>query len=131
MAYDTSNLRGNRAGKTPETSNGPSPQAGLYRHPESGAEIITTYDPLFGDAQSDGVIRAGFERVGDAPEGSIKTIIEVNQEVRESGGSEKSRIDALELESLRREKREREEAEEKTKVKAEAAKAPAVKKEDK
>lgn len=76
MAYDVSNLKNNRGGSAQETSDKESPKAGLYRHPETGQEVITQYDPLFGDAQSEGFVRVGFVRVGDAPEGAVKSIVE-------------------------------------------------------
>lgn len=118
------NLKKNRAGKTRETSDGDTGtvKAGLYRHPEAKTpdgkpvEMITLYDPLFGDAQSNAALRLGFERVGDAPEGSIKTIVEQNMNSRiynaDTVQSDKARLDALELAELRREKAEREAAEE-------------------
>ncbi|UOF80563.1 hypothetical protein [Caudoviricetes sp.] len=121
MGYNVENLKKNKPGETAETSDNATLEAGLYRHPETGKEIITLYDPLFGNAQSEGVARLGFVRVGDAPEGSIKTIIEQNQNSRvynsNTVADDKARLDQLELAELRREKREREEAE------AEAAEA--------
>lgn len=121
MGYNVENLKKNKPGETAETSDNPGPTAGLYRHPETGKEVITLSDPLFGESQSEGIVRLGFVRVGDAPEGSIKTIIEQNQNSRiynsNTVESDKARLDQLELAELRREKREREEAE------AEAAEA--------
>lgn len=150
MAYNTDNLKSKAPGKTQEESDGGSPGAGLYKHPETGAEIITMYDPLFGDAQSEGIVRLGFERVSDAPEGSIVTIVEQNMNPAariynsDTVVSDKARLDALELESLRREKSEREaaeaneaaakkeaEKEEKTKTKVEAKASTEAKKESK
>lgn len=56
-------------------------QAGLYQHPEAIdqstgklAEMVTKWDPLFGDAQSNAAERLGFVRIGDAPEGYEKPI---------------------------------------------------------
>jgi hypothetical protein len=121
MGYNVENLKKNKPGETAETSDNVTGGAGLYRHPETGKEVITLYDPLFGDAQSEGIVRLGFVRVSDASEGSIKTIIEQNQNSRiynsNTVESDKARLDQLELAELRREKREREEAE------AEAAEA--------
>lgn len=80
-------------------------EAGLYRHPETGAEIVTLYDPLFGNAQSEGIARVGFVRVGDTPTGYIKTIVDDSIEKREKQNQldDKSRLDQLELaESKRR-----------------------------
>src|SRR4051794_5912502 len=48
---------------------------GLYRHPQSGAEVVTLSDPLYGDTQSEAFVRLGFERVGDAPEGYVKSVV--------------------------------------------------------
>lgn len=61
-----------------EENNGVEYVAGLYRHPVTGAELVTKEDPLFGNAQSEAVVRVGFERVGDAPTGYEKTLVEVN-----------------------------------------------------
>jgi hypothetical protein len=49
-------------------------RAGLYRHPKSGAELVTLEDPLYGDAQSRAAERTGFEYVGPAPEGYVKVL---------------------------------------------------------
>lgn len=121
MGYNVENLKKNKPGETAETSDNSNAKAGLYRHPETGNEVITLSDPIFGEAQSEGIVRLGFVRVGDAPEGSIKTIIDTNQNSRlynsNTVESDKARLDQLELAELRREKREREEAE------AEAAEA--------
>ncbi len=40
---------------------------GLYRHPESGAEIIITDNPGIGSAMADGAYQTGFRYVGPAP----------------------------------------------------------------
>lgn len=77
MAYDTTQLANNKGGATLETSDTAPTPAGLYRHPESKQEIVTLSDPLYGDVQSEGVRRLGFEYVGPAPEGSTKSIVEV------------------------------------------------------
>lgn len=87
MAYDIDKLKKTKGGKAQETTDdNKTGEAGLYRHPETGAEAITQYDPLFGNAQSEAFIRVGFERVGDAPEGSVKTILELATE----GSAEKA-----------------------------------------
>ena len=116
MAYDIEGLKRNRPGETAEVSDNGSPKAGLYRHPETGAEAITTSDRIFGEAQSEAFVRLGFVRVGDAPEGSIKDII-INAEPERvynsnTVESDRARLDALELAELRREKAERLTAEE-------------------
>lgn len=49
--------------------------SGLYRHPETGAEVATRWDPLYGDTQSEAFIRTGFVRVGDVPEGYAKELV--------------------------------------------------------
>lgn len=74
---------------------GGSGEAGLYRLPNpdrsdpdpwaknpdgSYIEQITLYDELIGNTQSNAAMRLGFVRVGDAPEGSIKTIASFSQE---------------------------------------------------
>ncbi len=134
MGYNVENLKKNKPGETAETSDNVTGGAGLYRHPETGNEVITLSDPLFGDAQSEGIVRLGFVRVGDAPEGSIKTIIDTNQNSRlynsNTVADDKARLDQLELAELRREKREREEAENATAEEAKAAEAEAKAKAD-
>lgn len=40
---------------------------GLYRHEESGTEIITTSDPNDGRIQADALVQVGYKRVGDIP----------------------------------------------------------------
>ncbi len=40
---------------------------GLYRHPESGAEIVVTRDARLGSAMADGAVQTGFRYVGPAP----------------------------------------------------------------
>lgn len=58
----------------PETSETGKRPAGLYRHPDSGAELVTLEDSLLGDAQSRAAERTGFQYVGPAPEGYVKTL---------------------------------------------------------
>lgn len=70
----TAKLKASAPGETAEETNSATGTAGLYRHPISGAEVITLSDPLYGDAQSEAAIRVGFVRISDAPEGSIKQI---------------------------------------------------------
>ena len=41
---------------------------GLYKHKETGAEIVTQHDGKLGSAMSDGAVQAGFVYVGPAPE---------------------------------------------------------------
>ena len=48
---------------------------GLYRHPDSGAELAVFADPITGNAQAQGLLRVGFVRVGDVPTGYDKTVI--------------------------------------------------------
>lgn len=45
---------------------------GLYRHPESGAEIVTQHDGKLGSAMSDGAVQVGFQYVGPAPKEETK-----------------------------------------------------------
>lgn len=40
---------------------------GLYRHPETGAEVVTRHDGKLGSAMSDGVVQVGFKYVGPEP----------------------------------------------------------------
>jgi hypothetical protein len=40
---------------------------GLYRHPESGAEIVVTAHEKAGNAMADGAVQVGFVYVGPAP----------------------------------------------------------------
>ena len=112
-------LQRSRPGTTPEKSPNGGASAGLYQHPqaidkETGklAEMVTLYDPLYGDTQSEAAIRLGFVRIGDTPEGYVKNMIDQNKDARifnsDTVSSDKARLDALELESLRRFKAEQE-----------------------
>lgn len=98
-------LKASAPGQTAEGTNSITDVAGLYRHPVSGAEIITLYDPLYGDAQSEAVIRVGFERVSDAPEGSIHYVGMVPDSPAAGTGSSDAlkgvmaRLNALEAEN--------------------------------
>lgn len=69
-------LKNARGGSTQEVSDTPVTPAGVYKHPETGQEVITLYDPLFGDVQSEGFVRLGFEYKGPAPEGAVSSIVE-------------------------------------------------------
>jgi hypothetical protein len=40
---------------------------GLYRHEESGTEIVTTTDYESGKIQADALVQVGYKRVGDIP----------------------------------------------------------------
>lgn len=71
-------VKRSKPGLTPEDGAGQAQPEGLWRHPVSGAELITQTDPLWGDGQSRAAVRAGFEYVGPAPEGSIKTIVDAS-----------------------------------------------------
>lgn len=46
---------------------------GLYRHPESGAELIVKATPKFGTPMADGAVQVGFRYVGPAPEKKVET----------------------------------------------------------
>lgn len=103
---------GQAPGQSAEKVNSQTGAAGLYRHPDSGQELITLSDPLYGDAQSEGAIRVGFVRVGDAPKGSIKSFGIPSEvfENRPTAGSEdtlnaikglQARTNALEAENAR------------------------------
>lgn len=80
MAYDVSNLKGNQGGATLERSDREVYAAGVYEHPETGKQIITLFDPLFGNVQSEGVARLGFVRVRDAEPEEVKSLVEANLE---------------------------------------------------
>lgn len=45
---------------------------GLYRHPETGAEVVTQHDGKIGSAQSDAVVQVGFKYVGPTPKTETK-----------------------------------------------------------
>lgn len=56
---------------------------GLYRHPESGAEVITRHDAKLGSAMSDAVVQVGFKYVGEAPvETKTETKTDAKAEVK-------------------------------------------------
>lgn len=65
---------GQAPGQSTEKVNSTTGEAGVYRHPVSGEEIITLYDPLYGNAQSEAAIRVGFVRVRDTKEGDIQVL---------------------------------------------------------
>lgn len=118
MSHKYENPTGNAPGQTQEQTQGQAPEAGVYEHPQTGRQIITMYDPLFGNAQSEAVVRLGFVRVRDAKPEEIKTLIDSSRDSKgnqinkiSQAQEDKARLDALELAELRREKREREEAE--------------------
>lgn len=68
-------LKKSKPGETPEETNSKTGIAGLYRHP-NGQELITLYDPLYGDAQSEAAIRVGFEFVREVDlEKEVHTIV--------------------------------------------------------
>lgn len=71
---DNDKLKKSKPGETQEDTNSTTGLAGLYRHP-NGEELITLYDPLYGDAQSEAAIRVGFEFVREAKPEEIKTIV--------------------------------------------------------
>lgn len=54
---------------------------GLYRHPETGAEIVTQHDGKLGSAMSDGAVQVGFRYVGPAP---VETETKVAPEAKKS-----------------------------------------------
>jgi hypothetical protein len=46
---------------------------GLYRHPESGAEVFVTHHPKLGAAMADGVVQVGYKWVSyDQPKKETK-----------------------------------------------------------
>lgn len=71
----TAKLKASAPGQTAEETNSATGTAGLYRHPISGAEVITLSDPLYGDAQSEAAIRVGFVRVRDV---QPEEIVQIN-----------------------------------------------------
>lgn len=76
MAKTTEQLAASKAGSTLE-SNGfgsqerPQRPAGLYRHPETGEEVITKFHPTFGSAQADAVVRVGFVFIRPVQDGDV------------------------------------------------------------
>jgi len=76
MSYDLENLKKNRGGATLEVPEKEVSPAGLYKHPDSGEELITKDHPLFGNAQSEGAVRAGFEYVRAVDTSEVKSIVE-------------------------------------------------------
>lgn len=55
---------------------------GLYRHPESGAEVITTHHAKFGSAMSDAMVQVGYKYVGPAPIETVDTKTPDTQSVK-------------------------------------------------
>lgn len=74
--------------------------AGLWRHKESGQEAIVQDDPLFGNAQAQAFLQTGFEFVRPAEPGEVKTLPELQAEVRNESESNvkglSARLDLLE-----------------------------------
>ncbi len=54
--------------QTVEKTNSQTGGEGTYKDPKSGAISYATSDPLYGDAMAEGLIRVGYERIGDLPE---------------------------------------------------------------
>lgn len=73
-------------------------QAGVYKHPATGVEIITQSHPLYGNAQSEAAYQVGFRYDRPAVASDIKEI--VNDLGRPTEAT--SRIDALELSEAKR-----------------------------
>lgn len=55
---------------------------GLYRHPETGAEIVTRHDGKLGSAMSDGAVQVGFVYVGPEPVETPVKEVETKTEVK-------------------------------------------------
>ena len=96
--YNTKNLEKNVNAVSQEE--GGLGEAGLYRHPESGQEMITLSDPLFGEAQSNAAVRLGFVRVRDSRPDEIHNIamdaITASQGETDSLKGVTARVNALE-----------------------------------
>ncbi len=73
---------------------------GVYRHPQTGEEIIALDDPITGDAQARGYVRAGFEWVRDVKESEIKTVGLVSQDFEKQPERQLS-LESEELKGLR------------------------------
>lgn len=112
------------------------PGSGVYRHPETGREVIVQDDPLYGNAQAQGFVRVGFKFVREAKPEEITTLPELAADSRKAGESDvkglSARLDKLEevadenkslkaeIEELRQEKADREEADRQAAEKAKA-----------
>lgn len=48
----------------------PANEPGVYRHPETGKELIARRHRKFGDAQADGFVQVGYKWVGPVPKES-------------------------------------------------------------
>lgn len=59
-------------------------EAGVYKHPETGVEVVARPHPKFGNAQADGFVNAGFVYVGPAPAKE-----EVKEEPKQEKGTKK------------------------------------------
>lgn len=79
MAKTTEQLQNSKAGNTAE-QNGfgaaekPWRKAGVYKHKESGDEIIVKVHPKFGDAQAAAVERVGYVYDREVKEGEVKDL---------------------------------------------------------
>lgn len=47
-------------------------EEGLYRHPETGNEVVIEHHPKFGSAMADGFVAAGYVYVGPKPNKEAK-----------------------------------------------------------
>lgn len=74
--YNTKSLQDRLDQTAPE--DGGLGRAGLYRHPESGQEMHTLSDPLFGEAQSNAAVQLGFVRIRDSKPEEVKTVLDFN-----------------------------------------------------
>lgn len=75
-------------------------QGGVYRHPATKEEIIALTDPVTGDAQARGFVRAGFEWVRDVKPGDVKEV-GLNSEEYAAQPERKLETDADMLKGLR------------------------------
>lgn len=104
--YDVTDLDKKKAGKTAEKSAGQVYEAGVYEHPEAKdangdpVQIITLYDPLFGNVQSEAVARLGFQRVRDVKKGDVVTLVVSYEKIQNGTSTPQGTVSSEDLKGL-------------------------------
>lgn len=109
--YNIENLAKKKGGKTAEDNNTGLFEAGVWEHPEAKnpdgtpIQIITLYDPLFRNVQSEAVARFGYVRVRDVKEGDVVLLSAQYDKIKNGTDSNEglkgiqARLSALEAEN--------------------------------
>jgi hypothetical protein len=76
-------------------------KGGVYKHPQTGEEIIALDDPITGDAQARGYVRVGFEYVRDIKPGDVREVGISPSEDHAKQPERANEVRSSELEELR------------------------------